>query len=108
RRHCVRVSRSADSLLIEMDEREDLPHKHEPALDTSGTPPVPPVARRSDDAIHISPELAVAEGDVRSAELDRDVHGSSLWRDARRRLFQNKLAVFGLVVVSVIAIASIA
>ena len=91
-----------------MDEREDLPHKHEePALDPLGNPASPPVRQRSGDTIHTSPELAVAEGDVRSAELDEHVQGSSLWRDARRRLFKNKLAVFGMVVVALIAVASL-
>jgi oligopeptide transport system permease protein len=36
------------------------------------------------------------------------VHGTSLWRDAWRRLLKNKLAVFGLVVVILITLASIA
>jgi oligopeptide transport system permease protein len=35
------------------------------------------------------------------------VHGTSLWRDAWRRLLKNKLAVFGLVVVILITLASI-
>ena len=38
-----------------------------------------------------------------AAEL---VVGSSLWRDAWRRLLRNKLAVFGLIVVAVIVVAS--
>jgi len=33
--------------------------------------------------------------------------GSSLWRDAWRRLLKNKLAVFGLIVVAVIVVASV-
>ena len=39
-----------------------------------------------------------------AAEL---VVGSSLWRDAWRRLLKNKLAVFGLIVVAVIVVASV-
>src|SRR5215213_9345727 len=35
------------------------------------------------------------------------VKGASLWRDAWKRLLKNKLAVFGLVVISLIAIAVI-
>src|SRR4026207_1957895 len=35
------------------------------------------------------------------------VHGTSLWRDAWRRLLKNKLAVFGLVVVLLVTLASI-
>jgi oligopeptide transport system permease protein len=55
--------------------------------------------------IKIGPEEAVAE-DVH-AEHGEFVHGTSLWRDAWRRLLKNKLAVFGLVVVILITIASI-
>src|SRR5262245_4300957 len=33
--------------------------------------------------------------------------GSSLWRDARRRLARNKLAMFGLIVVVVLVLASL-
>src|SRR6185295_11511751 len=39
---------------------------------------------------------------------DELIEGTSLWRDARRRLFRNKLAVFGMVAVMVIVLASIA
>jgi oligopeptide transport system permease protein len=35
------------------------------------------------------------------------IKGTSLWRDARRRLFRNRLAVAGLMVVAVITLASI-
>ncbi|HEY2963337.1 MAG TPA: ABC transporter permease [Pyrinomonadaceae bacterium] len=55
----------------------------------------------------ISPEMAVAEADVRPEEAGEFVHGTSLWRDAWRRLLKNKLAVFGLVVVVLITIASV-
>jgi oligopeptide transport system permease protein len=55
----------------------------------------------------ISPEMAVAEADVRSEEAGEVVRGTSLWRDAWRRLLKNKLAVFGLVVVVLITVASI-
>ncbi|HEU4794802.1 MAG TPA: hypothetical protein VFT02_04175, partial [Pyrinomonadaceae bacterium] len=55
----------------------------------------------------ISPEMAVAEADVRTEETGEFVRGTSLWRDAWRRLLKNKLAVFGLVVVIVVTIASI-
>src|SRR4026207_2333707 len=51
------------------------------------------------DLIHIPPETAITEGEF--------VRGSSLWRDAWRRLLKNKLAVFGLVVVVIVTIASI-
>jgi oligopeptide transport system permease protein len=61
-----------------------------------------------DELIHIGPEMAVAEADVHPEEAGAFVHGTSLWRDAWRRLLKNKLAVFGLVVVIVVTIASIA
>ena len=55
--------------------------------------------------LKIGPEEAVAEDT--HAEAGEFVHGTSLWRDAWRRLLKNKLAVFGLIVVIVITIASI-
>ncbi len=60
-----------------------------------------------DELIHIGPEMAVAEADMHPAETDAFVRGTSLWRDAWRRLLKNKLAVFGLVVVIVVTIASL-
>jgi oligopeptide transport system permease protein len=51
------------------------------------------------DLIHVPPETAITEGEF--------VRGTSLWRDAWRRLLKNKLAVFGLVVVGLITIASL-
>ncbi len=60
-----------------------------------------------DELIHIGPEMAVAEADVHPEEAGAFVRGTSLWRDAWRRLLKNKLAVFGLVVVIVVTIASI-
>jgi oligopeptide transport system permease protein len=60
-----------------------------------------------DDLIHTPPEMAVAEADVRPAEAGEFVRGTSLWRDAWRRLLKNKLAVFGLIVVGIIILASI-
>ena len=60
-----------------------------------------------DELIHIGPEMAVAEADVHPEEAGAFVHGTSLWRDAWRRLLKNKLAVFGLVVVIVVTVASI-
>src|ERR1051325_9085867 len=59
------------------------------------------------ELIHIPPEMAIAEADVRPEEAGEPVRGTSLWRDAWRRLLKNKLAVFGLVVVVIITIASI-
>ena len=79
----------------------------DPALSPMGVPRDPRVAPHDHDVIHIAPEMAVAEADVWSAEKGEVVRGSSLWRDAWRRLLKNKLAVFGLVVVIVVAIAAL-
>lgn len=76
----------------------------EPALTPLGTPPV---RERTGDIIHTAPEMAVAEADVRSAEDDEVVKGSSLSRDAWRRLLKNRLAVFGMVVVGLVTLASV-
>lgn len=51
------------------------------------------------DFIHATPETAITEGEF--------VFGTSLWRDAWRRLLKNKLAVFGLIVVVFITFASL-
>lgn len=59
------------------------------------------------DLIHVPPEMAVAEADVHPVEPGEFVRGTSLWRDAWRRLLKNKLAVFGLVVVALITISSL-
>lgn len=63
------------------------------------TPVDPPV-------IQIGPEFAVAE-DVHSVVAGETMAGTSLWRDAWRRLLKNKIAVFGMIVVMVIALASL-
>src|SRR5215813_831293 len=85
------------------DEREHHP-EDQPALTPLG---IPPEETPDPDVIAIGPEMAVAEGDVRWPEGDELITGRSLWRDAWRRLLKNKLAVFGLIVVIVITIASI-
>jgi oligopeptide transport system permease protein len=79
----------------------------EPALTPLGTPDAPPLRPRDGDIIHAAPELAVGEADVRSAEPGERVKGTSLGRDAWRRLLRNKLAVFGLVVVAIITVLSV-
>ena len=77
-----------------------------PALTPRGTPQAPPVAARRGDEIHAFPETAVGEGDVRTAgEGAEAVKGTSLWKDAWRRLLKNRLAVFGMVVVVLIIVA---
>jgi len=62
---------------------------------------------RQIEEIHVGPEDAVAERDVSELVTGEIVAGSSLWRDAWRRLLRNKLAVFGMFVVLVLAIASV-
>src|ERR1051326_8126401 len=57
--------------------------------------------------IHVGPEEAVAERDVAELITGEVFAGSSLWGDAWRRLLRNKLAVFGMFVVLVLAIASV-
>ena len=79
----------------------------EPAFTPMGTPPAAPVRSREGDIIHTAPELAVGEGDVRTAGLGSEaVAGTSLWKDAWRRLLRNKLAVFGMIVVAIIILLS--
>jgi oligopeptide transport system permease protein len=81
-------------------------HAGGPALTPRGTPQGPPVAPRRGDEIHAFPETAVGEGDVRTAGEPAEVmRGTSLWRDAWRRLLKNKLAVFGMAVVGIIIVA---
>jgi len=79
----------------------------EPALNLQGEPAGFTQTNRDPEAIALGPEIAVAEADVRSAEHGEYVRGSSLWRDAWRRLLKNKLAVFGLVVVIAITLSSV-
>jgi oligopeptide transport system permease protein len=81
----------------------------EPALTPQGTPPRAPLSARDGDEIHAFPETAVGEGDVRTAGAGAEaVSGTSLWKDAWRRLLRNKLAVFGMVVVVLIIVAVLA
>ena len=60
-----------------------------------------------EDLVHIGPEMAAAEADMHPDEVGTFVRGTSLWRDAWRRLLKNKLAVFGLVVVILVTVSSI-
>src|SRR6478736_2220352 len=84
---------------------KDEPEKLEPA-----SPPLDGLPLQSfvpGDVIHTPPEYAITETDVHPLGGAELVSGSSLWRDAWRRLLKNKLAVFGMVVVIVITLASI-
>jgi oligopeptide transport system permease protein len=73
-----------------------------------GLTPDPASDYREGDVIHTAPEFAVADSDVLAPERGDIVEGMSLWRDAWRRLLRNKLAVFGLIVVALVTIASLA
>jgi ABC-type dipeptide/oligopeptide/nickel transport system permease subunit len=59
----------------------------------------------AEPVLHLAPELAVAE-DLHPEDTEF-VAGTSLWKDAWRRLLKNKLAVFGLIVVATITIGSL-
>jgi oligopeptide transport system permease protein len=62
---------------------------------------------RSDPpVIQLGSEFAIAE-DVHAVVTGELVAGTSLWRDARRRLLKNKIAVFGMIVVILISLASL-
>ena len=45
-------------------------------------------------------------GDFEKSEPGDLIAGTSLWRDAWRRLLKNRLAVFGMIVVVIITVAS--
>lgn len=72
-----------------------------------GLTPDPSPSYREGDVIHTAPEFAIADADVLAAERGDVIAGTSLWRDAWRRLLKNKLAVFGMIVVAIITVASI-
>ena len=84
------------------DDRSELRYEEHAAHAEQGgtTPP-------KDELIHVPPEFVVAEGDVHVLPEDEHIVGSSLWKDAWRRLLKNKLAVFGLIVVILTAILSL-
>ena len=90
---------------------DDSSKKDAQLTDTGITPlpgTIPPAEGRPDpDLIHTPAEAAVGEADLRSAEAGETVKSSSLWRDAWRRLLKNKLAVFGMIVVAIITLASL-
>jgi oligopeptide transport system permease protein len=62
---------------------------------------------RAGEVIHTAPESAIADADVFAVERGEVIAGTSLWRDAWRRLLRNKLAVFGMIVVAFITLVSI-
>src|SRR6476646_11203846 len=72
-----------------------------------GLTPDPAASYREGDLIHTAPEFVLADADVLAAERSDVIAGTSLWRDAWRRLLKNRLAVFGMIVVILITIASV-
>jgi oligopeptide transport system permease protein len=85
---------------------------HDPDLPTVEPTPIPgtippPVGKLDRDMIHTPPEAVIGEADLRAAEAGEVIHGTSLWKDAWRRLLKNKLAVFGMIVVAIITVASL-
>ncbi len=59
------------------------------------------------EIIHTPPEFAVAEEELHAHVGEEIIAGTSLWKDAWRRLLKNRLAVFGMIVVILVAIASL-
>src|SRR5580765_1121089 len=70
-----------------------------------GLTPDPAPSYTHGDLIHTAPEFALADADVLAAERGDVIAGTSLWRDAWRRLLKNRLAVFGMIVVVIITVA---
>ena len=83
------------------------PERPEPAFTPLGTPPAPPIRPRAGDFVPTGPEPAVGEADASTADRAESVTGTSLGRDAWRRLLKNRLAVFGLITVAIITLASV-
>ncbi len=87
------------------DDRPSVPGDHDQP--EPGLTPDPSPSYRRGDVIHTAPEFAIAEADVLAAERGDVIAGTSLWRDAWRRLLRNRLAVFGMIVVALITVASV-
>jgi oligopeptide transport system permease protein len=79
----------------------------DPKSSEPGLTPEPALQYREGDVIHTAPEFAIADADVLAPERADVIAGTSLWRDAWRRLLKNKLAVFGMIAVGIITIASV-
>ena len=56
--------------------------------------------------IQTPPEFAFADEEARAVISGEIITGTSLWRDAWRRLLKNKLALFGMFAVIIVALAS--
>jgi oligopeptide transport system permease protein len=87
------------------DNRPTIPGDHDKP--EPGLTPDTASSYRKGDLIHTAPEFAVADADVLAAERGDVIAGTSLWRDAWRRLLKNRLAVFGMIVVAIITVASV-
>src|SRR5438132_13512097 len=83
----------------EPNQSKSQPQGDEPLVSPEAPPSELPV-------LQLSTEFAVAE-DVHSVVTGELIAGTSLWRDAWRRLLKNRLAVFGMIVVVAIASASL-
>jgi oligopeptide transport system permease protein len=70
-------------------------------------PPLAPLGTPDPPDLYIGPEYAIAEKDVGEVISGEVLAGTSLWRDAWRRLMKNKLAVLGMIIVMVIVIAAV-
>jgi oligopeptide transport system permease protein len=88
------------------DDRPIIPGDHNKP--EPGVIPDPATSYREGNVIHTPAEFAIADADVLARERGDIIAGTSLWRDAWRRLLRNKLAVFGLIVVALITVASLA
>src|SRR6185503_5175455 len=75
--------------------------------DEPGLTPDPAPTYARGEVIHTAPEFALADADVLAVERGDVIAGTSLWRDAWRRLLKNRLAVFGTIVVVFITVASL-
>jgi len=82
-----------------MDDKPDHNQEEEPLLKPLESPAEAPV-------LQTRPGSGVAE-DVRSIIAGEVIAGTSLWRDAWRRLLRNKLAVVGMIIVGWIVIAAL-
>jgi oligopeptide transport system permease protein len=65
-----------------------------------------PAAPADAPLIQTPPEFAFADEEVHGVISGEIISGTSLWRDAWRRLLKNKLAVFSMLVVLVLALSS--
>lgn len=88
------------------DDRPTIPGDREQP--EAGLTPDPAPSYRAGDVIHTAPEFAIADADVLAPERGDFIAGTSLWRDAWRRLRRNKLAVFGMISVALITVACVA